>query len=176
MKILVPLANGFEEIEAITIIDVLRRAECEVITANLEKESIMASRKTRHLADAYLNEIIFHTFDAIILPGGQPGSDTLMNHLELRKRLIQQAEEGKWIGAICAAPKVLEVAGLLKGKRFTCHPSVKAFITSGQLVEERVVVDGKLITGQAAGSAMVFALQLVQEFKGKHKWKKLMKD
>ena len=167
MKILVPLANGFEEIEAITIIDVLRRAECEVITASLENEVVIAARKTRHLADAWLNEVISGVFDAIVLPGGQPGSDILMNHLELRKKLIQQSEEGRWIGAICAAPKVLEAAKLLKDKQFTCHPSAKSFIASGQFVNQSVVVDRKLITGQAAGSAMAFSLRLVKELKDK---------
>lgn len=173
MKILVPLAHGFEEIEAITVIDILRRANCEVITASLDEGPVTASRQTRHLADALLIEVLDETFDAIVLPGGQPGADTLMNHLKLREKLVHHAKEDRWLGAICAAPKVLEAAGLLKGKQFTCHPSAKSFITSGKFLDQRVVVDGKLITSQAAGSALPFALRLVGEFKGSDEVKKV---
>ncbi len=161
-RVLVPLADGFEEIEAVTVIDVLRRAGCEVVAAGLADGPVTASRRTRHLAEARLDEVIDGPFDAIVLPGGQPGAGTLAAHEPLRARLRRQAAEGGWIAAICAAPMVLDRAGLLDGRKFTCHPSAESAIRSGACTRARVVVDGRVVTSKAAGSAMEFALELVR--------------
>lgn len=157
-RVLVPLADGFEEIEAITIIDVLRRAGCEVIAAGLASGPLTATRKTRHLADAPIDAALENDYDAIVLPGGRPGADALAAHGGLRRRLREHFAAGRLTAAICAAPMALDAAGLLDGRRFTCHPAAAGEIKSGAPTAQRVEIDGHLITGQAAGSAMEFAL------------------
>ncbi len=165
-RVLVPLAEGFEEIEAITIIDVLRRAGCEVVVAGLSSGPITASRQTRHLADATLAEVLLWPFDAIVLPGGRPGADALAADEGLRQKIWEHFSAGALTAAICAAPIALEAAGVLRGRRFTCHPAVAAEIRSGAPSGKRVEIDGHLITGQAAGSAMEFALAIVRALCG----------
>lgn len=168
-RILVPLAEGFEEIEAITVIDVLRRAGCEVVVAGLAAGPIVATRKTRHLPDTSLAEVQLWPFDAIVLPGGRPGADALAADEGLRQKLWQHYSGGALTAAICAAPMALEAAGLLSGRRFTCHPSVAGDIRTGTQTGARVEIDGHLITAQAAGSAMEFALAIVRALCGEAK-------
>lgn len=165
-RVLVPLAGGFEEIEAIAIIDVLRRAGCEVVAAGLSDNPITASRKTRHLADARLDDVLDAAWDAIVLPGGRPGADALAAHPGLTRRLAAHFQAGGLVAAICAGPMALDVANLLNGRRFTCHPSAAAEIRSGAPTGARVETDGRLVTGQAAGSAVEFALEVVRALCG----------
>ncbi len=165
--ILVPLAVGFEEIEAIVIIDLLRRANFKVITAGLLEGTIEASRRTRHLPDTTLEKVKDETFDAIVLPGGQPGTNHLKADRRLRECLVRHARDGKWIAAICAAPMVLHAAGLISGRRVTSHPSVKEQLSDTHYCEERVVVDGKLVTSRGPGTAIEFAYALVECLAGK---------
>ncbi|MDR1304712.1 MAG: DJ-1/PfpI family protein [Verrucomicrobiales bacterium] len=161
--ILVPLADGFEEIEAIVPVDVWRRAGFAVTTAALAANPVTAARRTRHLADTALSAAMGREFDLIYLPGGQPGADALAADVDLLEKLRRHAAGGRWLAAICAAPLALRAAGLLRDKQFTCHPSVAADLTgSAAPSAARVVVDGKLITGRAAGAAFELALTVVR--------------
>ena len=161
-SILAPLAEGFEEIEAIVPIDVWRRAGFEVTTAALTANPLTATRQTRHLADAPLAEVIDREFDLIYLPGGRPGADNLAANDALLKKLQQHAASQKWIAAICAAPLALNAAGLLRGKKFTCHPSIVGELAELAPSNERIVIDSKLITAIAAGAAFELALTVVK--------------
>jgi 4-methyl-5(b-hydroxyethyl)-thiazole monophosphate biosynthesis len=165
-SILVPLAPGFEEIEGITIIDILRRANFHVVTAGVSAGPIEASRKTRHLPDVLFEEVFKQDFDAVVLPGGQPGTNNLKADVRVRECVLRHFNSGKWVAAICAAPTVLHDLGLLHGKKATSHPSVREILTEVNYLEERVVVDGKIVTSRGAGSAMEFAFKLVELFSG----------
>ena len=159
-RVLVPLAPGFEEIEAITIIDILRRAGVTVIVADTVPGPIVASRQTQHLPDCLLADVAGQPFDLIVLPGGQPGTTNLRHDPHLAALLRQPCP----VAAICAAPTILAARGLLAGKTVTAHPSVRDQLrpVAGRVSDERVVVDGDLITSQAAGTAMEFAFRLVE--------------
>ncbi|MFQ3669857.1 MAG: DJ-1 family glyoxalase III [Verrucomicrobiia bacterium] len=165
-RILVPLAPGFEEIEVIVPVNLWRRAGWDVLTAGLQPGPLEASRKTRHLADAEWSEVLSQNFDLIYLPGGRPGADHLRNSSPLLARLQAQAEAGRWIAAICAAPIVLEAAGLLHGKRWTAHPSAQAEIASGTSTHRPIEQDGHLITGRSAGVAAELALTVLRNLAG----------
>ena len=164
-RVLVPLAPGFEEIEAITIIDILRRAGIEVIAAGAVTGPIEASRKTRHLADCSLDEVLDQPFDMLILPGGLPGTTNLRNDPRVKKLV----EKIRPVAAICAAPTVLSACGVLAGRKATSHPSVRAELNAGLISDERVVVDGPVITSQSAGTTMEFAFKLVEILGGPDK-------
>jgi len=176
MRVVVPLVEGFEEIEFNTIVDILRRAEIEIIIAGLKEGLIEGARKVKVMPDTSIDKINPHDFDAIVLPGGYPGFVNLGKD-ERVLRLVQEMDRaGKYIAAICGAPAVLSKAGILKGKKATIHPAVKEQLTDAQYVDERVTVDGKLITSQAPGTAMEFALKLVEIFAGKDKMSKIKVD
>jgi len=157
-RVLVPLAPGFEEIEAITIIDILRRAGVEVTVAGTQPGIIEASRQTKHVADCTLDEVRAEDFDMVVLPGGLPGTTNLRNDPRVKKIL----QHSRLIAAICAAPTVLSAYGLLAGRTATSHPGVRAELTAGKISEDRVVVDGPIVTSQSAGTAMEFAFKLVE--------------
>jgi len=173
IRALVPLADGFEEIEAITVIDILRRAGIEVVAAGLKEGEVVASRKTRHLADVSLDQVVHETFDAMILPGGQPGTNHLKSDPRIRECVLRHMRAGKWVAAICAAPIVLQELGILTGKQATSHPSVREQLSGAHYREERVVVDGKLVTSRSAGTAMEFAFKLVELLCGPQKVKEV---
>lgn len=163
-KVLVPLAPGFEEIEAVTVIDILRRAGVDVVVAGTQSGPIEASRKTKHLADCTLDDVHVEDFDMIVLPGGQPGATNLRNDARIRKFIETLHARGGRIAAICAAPTVLAASGVLKDRTATSHPSVRAEVAAaaGRISDDRVVVDGRVVTSQAAGTAMEFAFKLVE--------------
>lgn len=169
MKVLVPLADGFEEMEGIIIIDVLRRAGVEVRTASLKPGEVVASRKTRHLADTTMAEVRKETFDAVVLPGGAEGARNLAADGNLAEILRDMQSRGKIIGAICAAPNVLLQRGILgDGDRFTLHPGTKPDSHPGTYdAEARVVRSGNVFTSKGPGTAFEFALDLVEELCGK---------
>lgn len=168
-KVLVPLANGFEEIEATTIIDILRRAGAEVVTAGLEKRNVVGSHDIKLIADTVIDEILDSQWDLIVLPGGVPGTPNLADDKRLLSLLKQHAEAMKLTAAICAAPSVLGKAGVTEGQKVTLHPSWADRMTSAIYTGNRVEEDGILITGQAAGSAMEFAFKLVEKLYGAEK-------
>lgn len=168
---LVILAEGFEEIEAVTIVDVLRRTEIEVTTASLGDLNVPGAHGLTVLADRQLDDVKSQAFDAVILPGGMPGSRHLRDDVRVREMLAAQAQQGKHLGAICAAPIALEAAGVLKGKRATCYPGYE--LPSATFSDERVVVDGTLVTSRGPGTAIEFALKWVQILAGPERAQKL---
>jgi len=170
-RVLVPLAQGCEELEAITIIALLRRAEVEVVTAGLDDQPVIASRKTKIVPDTTLDRALKEDFDMIVLPGGMPGAQHLDDDSSIHELLKNMASSGKFVGAICAAPKVLANAGLLKGKRATSYPGFidKLGLEDVKSTGKAVECDGKIITSRGAGTAMDFALKLVEVLVGTEK-------
>ena len=169
-EVLILLAPGFEDLEAITTIDILRRAGIQVQTLSLHEHEASGARGVTVVTDSNLSLLDeARTFDAIILPGGQPGADNLAADSRVLKRLQDQSLAGRWIAAICAAPKVLAAAELLKGRRITHFPgALSDEETEGvEVVDEPVVVDGNLITGRGPGVAIDFALEVVEQLEGR---------
>lgn len=167
-KVLVPIANGIEELEAVTLIDVLRRAGAEVTVAGVETLQVVASRGTRLIADVPIEECATRTFDLIALPGGMPGAERLRDCEPLVRLLKEQASSGRLYAAICASPVVvLQHHGLLAGRRATAHPSFASRLSNQEAVEERVVADGNCVTSRGPGTALEFALALVELLFGK---------
>jgi protein deglycase len=165
--VLIPLAHGCEEIEAVTVIDILRRAGIEVITAGLTDGPVCASRGTVLVPDTTLDAALNHDYDMIVLPGGMPGSEHLQNDTRIIDLLQRMATAGKYVAAICAAPMALHAAGLLQGKHATCFPGVLDRLPGSHLyLNDAVVVDGKIITSRGPGTAMDFALTLVELLAG----------
>lgn len=170
-NVLVPLAQGCEELEAVTIIDLLRRAEINVVTASLNNEPIRASRGTVLIADKNLDEALQENFDMVVLPGGLPGADHLNDDPRIQDLLKQMASSEKFTAAICAAPKVLATAGILSGKRATSYPGTleKLALQDTDIENSPVVIDGKVITSRGPGTAMDFTLELIELLSGKEK-------
>jgi protein deglycase len=170
-KVLVTLAPGFEEIETITVVDILRRAGARVTIASTVPGIIEGSRSIKIAPDDMLETIMDKEFDLIFLPGGQPGTENLKNDLRIVKLLQKMQDQGKYICAICAAPTVLQKAGIVKNRSITCHPSVKSQFDA--YIDDRVVIDGKLVTSQGPGTAMELALKLVKVLFGVDRMKKV---
>lgn len=168
-RVLVPLADGFEEIEAVTIIDVLRRAGIEVVAAGLKAGPVTGSHGIRLDTDCSLDEAVEDNFDLIALPGGLPGADHLRDDPRIIRLLKAMLAAGKGVSAICAAPQVLATAGLLQGRRATSYPGFLDAAQLQQYSEEAVVIDGQLITSRGPGTALPFALTLVETLVGKDK-------
>jgi len=167
MKVLMPLAEGFEEIEAITAVDILRRADIEIVVAGLKDGLVEGAHKIKMLPDTQLDKIDPSEFDGLVLPGGFPGFVNLGNDDRILRMIKQMDEDGKYIAAICAAPSVLIKAGIMMGRKATVSPSGKAEMeVCARYSEDRVVVDGRLITSQSPGTAMEFALKLVEVLAG----------
>jgi 4-methyl-5(b-hydroxyethyl)-thiazole monophosphate biosynthesis len=168
-RVLVPLAPGFEEIEAVTVIDLLRRADVEVVVAGVERGPIAGSRGVRLLPDASLDDVAGASFDLVVLPGGRGGTDRLIADSRVHALLRDQVRAGRLVAAICAAPEVLHRAGLLEGRQVTSHPSSRDALPGVRYREDRVVRDGSIITSRAPGTAMEFAFTLVELLCGKEK-------
>lgn len=166
-RALVLLAEGSEELEAVTVIDLLRRAGVQVTVAGLQAGPLCASRGVMLLPDTTLEAALMHEFDMLVLPGGQPGT----NHFKADARVLalvqRMAAAGKRVTAICAAPSVLAAAGVLDGKRATCFPG--ALDAYPQVLQQRaaVVEDGQFITSRGPGTAMDFALMLIERLCGR---------
>lgn len=163
-SVLVPLAQGCEELEAVTITDLLTRAGVKVITAGLDDQPVHASRGITFIPDVQISEVADKSFDMIVLPGGQPGADHLRDNTVLQGLIKRHAEENRYIAAICAAPRVLAHLGLLENKRATSYPGAldAASLKNTQLESTPIEVDGKIITSRGPGTAMDFALQLIE--------------
>lgn len=174
-KILALLANGFEEIETITPIDILRRAEIEVVIASVENEKLVSGRnKISIQAETTLNEIKNTDFDGLFLPGG-PGAKILRKDTSVLKLVKDYFEKNRLIAAICAAPTVLFEAGILKGKQYTAHFSTKDELTEIQF-DKAVVIDKNIITSQGPGTALPFALSIVEVLEGKDLAKRIIEN
>ncbi|XP_054813748.1 protein DJ-1 homolog B-like isoform X2 [Prosopis cineraria] len=177
-KVLVPIANGTEEMEAVMIIDFLRRAEVNVTVASVEdKLDIVASHRVKLQADLLLDEAAKQSYDLIVLPGGSGGAQAFANSETLVSLLQKQRESNKYYGAICASPAlVLEPHGLLKGKKATAFPGLSNKLSEQGEVEKRVVVDGNLITSRGPGTALEFALTIVEKLFGRESGLELAKS
>ncbi|ENA36818.1 DJ-1 family protein [Pseudomonas sp. HPB0071] len=169
IRALLAVADGNEDIETVTLIDVLRRAGIEVLVTSIEaRRQITLARGTRLMSDVTLLEVQAMSFDLIVLPGGMPGAQRLADCTALRHFMRRHVEQGRLYGAICAAPAViLEPWGLVEDKRISCYPSFIEQLEQGQYVNEPVVVDGRCVTSQGPGTAQLFALELVNQLVGK---------
>lgn len=168
-RALITVADGVEDLECVTLIDVLRRAEVEVVVASVEgRRMVTCARGTRLTADTMLVDVLAQSFDLIVLPGGMPGAQRLAEHEPLAERVRQQAKAGLLFAAICAAPALaLQAYGVLRQRRMTCYPAFSDRLSGCSFVDQSVVVDGNCITSQGPGSALEFALTLVEQLAGK---------
>lgn len=167
--IYVHLADGFEEIEALTIVDLLRRAELETQTVSMNgKKQVMGTHGIPVEADILYEDTDYESCEMIVLPGGMPGAANLGNHQGLTSHIRCFADNGKYIAAICAAPMVFAAQGVLAGKKAVIYPGMEEHLTKGDALpqDEKVTVDGKIITSRGPATAMPFALKLVELFKG----------
>lgn len=161
--VLVPIANGTEEIEAVCMIDTLRRAGAQVTVASVDELQITASRGVNIVADTLIADCADNTYDLIALPGGMPGAEHLRDSAVLTKLLHRQKAEGHLLAAICASPAVvLHHHRLVDGLRVTCHPSMMDRLDPDKRSEERVIVDGICITSRGPGTALEFAIKLIE--------------
>lgn len=169
--VLVPLAQGCEELEAITIIDLLRRAGIEVTTCGLDGQPVKASRGTTIIPDTRIDKVQHMPFDLIVLPGGLPGADHLRDNKLVQSLIKKQVLENKYMAAICAAPKALAEAGVLEGKTATGFPGILAALTNNNITvsENAVEIDGNIITSRGPGTAMDFTLTLIELLEGREK-------
>lgn len=166
-KVLIPLAQGCEEIEAVTVIDILRRANIEVVVAGLTAGPVKCSRGTVIVPDMALDDVIDAAFDMIVLPGGMPGAEHLKNDQRILDLLRRLASTGKFVAAICAAPMALHAAGVLQNKTATSYPGVLDQLPGSHVYStQAVVIDGNIVTSRGPGTAMDFALTLVELLAG----------
>ena len=173
-KVLVPVADGSEEIEAVCIVDTLRRAGAEVTVASVDRLQITASRGVKLVADALIANCTSQTYDAIALPGGMPGAEHLRDSAPLIELLKKQKQAGRLYAAICAAPAVvLRPHGLIEKVKATCFPALQGKLDPAYTSNERVVVDGNCVTSQGPATAIEFALTLVELLFGPAKAKEV---
>lgn len=163
MKAIVFLATGFEEVEAVGTIDVLRRGGIETVTASVTgHKTVMGVHNIPVIADELFEDLDYTLYDALVLPGGGPGSEMLNKHESVRNALVDHYEKNKLIAAICASPRVFGSLGLLKGKKATCYPGIEPELIGATLVNEPAVTDHNIITGRGPGLVFDFGLAIVQ--------------
>jgi len=168
-SVLVPLAPGFEELEAVALIDVMRRGGIEVVTAYIEdelhKDMVLGANGIVIKADTSIKSVIADDFDMMVLPGGWGGTHALAQNAKV-KDLLQEFKATKLVGAICAAPFALKEAGVLSD-RYTCYPSVENDISQdGYTPDEKVVIDDNVMTSRGPGTAVCFGLAIVEKLVG----------
>lgn len=169
-RVNVLLADGFEEVEALTVVDLLRRAKVYVDTVSImEDYTVHGSHGINVQTEDLFEEADFGEADMVVLPGGMPGTTNLKAHSGVRKVVTDFAAEGKYVAAICAAPTILADLGLLKGRRVTCYPAMEKEIQGAVITRAPVTVDGNLITSWGVGTAIDFALELIQILEGRAK-------
>jgi len=168
-SVLLPLANGSEDLEAITVLNILRRAGIEAISASLDGQAIRGSRGTVIVPDTSLEEALKRDFDMVVLPGGQPGTKNLKADPRIIRLVQEMHAKDRYLCAICAAPSILATAGLLDGKRATSFPGALDGFPHTSQQPQAVVEDGKIITSRGPGTTMDFALTLVERLSGKAK-------
>jgi len=171
IKILIAIANGFEEIEAVSIIDVVRRANIEVVIAGVEDINLIGAHNIQIKADTKIENVLAQDFDMIVLPGGLPNSFTLAENSNVQRLLKEFKDKNKKIAAICAAPYALHKAGVL-GKNYTCYPSFEKKIKDdGYQTTKDVVIDENIITSKGPATSINFALEIVKILKGEEIYK-----
>lgn len=173
-KIGIFMADGCEEIEGLTVVDIVRRAKMEIVMISITgKREVTSSHQVTFLTDALAAEVDYDTLDGIVLPGGMPGTLNLQADETVNKVIRQFATEGRLVCAICAAPSVLGAADVLEGKWATCHPGFEEKLTGAKVEEKEVVVDGNVITSRGMGTAIPFALSLVSQMVSEEKAQEL---
>ena len=176
-KVSIFLADGFEEIEGLTVVDLLRRAGINAETVSVAgKLDVAGAHGISVKADVLFEEADFSDTDMLVLPGGMPGTVHLKEHKGLEKLLIDFYNQEKYIGAICAAPGILGGLGLLKGRRACSYPSVEDKLEGAYVVQDPVTVDGRVITSRGRGTAMAFGLALIAEARGAEKAEEIRKS
>jgi 4-methyl-5(b-hydroxyethyl)-thiazole monophosphate biosynthesis len=169
-KVYVFFANGTEEIEGLTVIDLLRRAGIKVESVSIEENlEVMGSHEILIKTDRGFSDIVFDDADMLVIPGGMPGTMNLLACQELQKLINEFHQEGKMLAAICAAPIVLGASGVLKGKRATCYPGYEDRLVGASYVDQPVVCDGNIITSRGLGTAIEFSLAIIEHFCGSEK-------
>ncbi|MCW9048282.1 MAG: DJ-1/PfpI family protein [Gammaproteobacteria bacterium] len=170
-SVLVPLAQGCEELEAITITDLLTRAGVEVVTAGLDDQPVIASRGITIIPQTSIEKVEHRQFDMVVLPGGLPGADHLRDNEIVQSIIKNHAANNSYLAAICAAPKALAATGVLDNKTATCYPGAltDTKLNNTKLTNNAVEIDGKIITSRGPGTAMDFALTLIEQLEGKSK-------
>lgn len=172
-KVCVPLAEGFEEIEAVSLIDVMRRGGIEVIVAGVEKELVIGANGITVKADTDIKEVKADDLDMVVLPGGWGGTHILAEEESVQQLLRDMKEKEKIVGAICAAPFALKQAGVLND-HYTCYPSVEEQIgTDGYTDKEKVVIDGNVMTSRGPGTSICFGLAIVRKLVGEDVYEQL---
>ncbi len=171
-EVLIPLATGCEEVEAVTLIDLLRRADIKVTTASLDAKEVCGLHGLNLVADTTLDEVKEYNFDMVVLPGGQPGADNLNADARIHE-ILKRHRTTQWIGAICAAPKVLVDAGVVDQLKITAYPGV---LDGQSSPTEAVECDDKVITSRSPGTAMEFALTIIEKLAGTEKRKAVESD
>ena len=166
-KIGMMVANGYEEVEMLTVVDLLRRAgmTCDIISVTGEKE-LTSSHKVTVIADLLYEDVDFDSYDALAIPGGMPGTINLGQHAGVCEQLKKAYEKGKLIAAICAAPTVFGELGLLEGKKAICYPGMEDQLTGADVTYESVVCDGNIITSRGMGTAIDFGLAILAYYEG----------
>lgn len=164
-KIGIFMANGCEEIEGLTVVDMARRAGIEIEMISISGElAVTSSHSVTFMADVTKDQADYDSYDGIVLPGGMPGTLNLGEDETVDRVIREFAAKGKLVAAICAAPSVLGLAGLLKGKKATCHPGFEEKLLEAECKEEAVVVDGNIITSRGMGTAIAFASEIIRYF------------
>lgn len=168
--ICVYFADGFEELEALTPVNILRRGGCEVIMVSVTPiKQVKSSRGVVIVADKLFEEVDYNDVEMIVLPGGVPGYENLNKHEKLKDKILELNQKGIWLTAICGAPKIFGHLGLLKGKKATCHPTIEPELIGASYTGRQVEIDGNIITAQGAGVSIIFSLTLLEVLEGKHK-------
>ncbi len=176
-KICVFTADGFEEIEGLTVVDLLRRAGAEVLMVSVgEGLTVKGAHNIELKADVLFDETCYEDADVLVLPGGMPGTLNLRNHEKLCALLNEFAAKDKKIAAICAAPMIFGELGLLKGRKATCYPGFEDKLAGAEVCTERVVRDGNITTSRGLGTAIPFALELISQLYGKEKAEEIKKS
>lgn len=166
-KVLIPLADGVEEMEAVISIDMFRRAGWDVVSAGMTGEVVKASRGVKLLSDKPWTDITHASFDILVLPGGAKGAEFLASSEEVLSVVRDFVTAGKIVAAICAAPLVLQAAGVLSGRKATCHPAVSNELNVAVLSNDPVVIDGRIVTSRGAGTAFEFSLAIIEMVDGR---------
>lgn len=167
MKVAVYFATGYEEVEALAVVDVLRRGGVDVSMVGVTGKSVASARQISINMDQTIEEVDHSQIDMMVLPGGLPGVDNLKANETVVQNLKAFKKEGKWLAAICAAPSILGELGLLEGEKATCYPGFEDKLLGAQVVNERTVISGKVITGKGAGTALEFGLAILSVIKEK---------
>jgi 4-methyl-5(b-hydroxyethyl)-thiazole monophosphate biosynthesis len=177
MTVIFLLANGFEETELIAPVDILRRAGANVELISIEENLLVeSSHGIKIEADNFANQVDLNAIDAVVLPGGLRGTDRLSKSPKVEKIIRTAHDNGKFVGAICAAPMVLGKLGLLEGKSFTCYPGIDNNITDGLYTKKNIVHEDNIITAEAMGSSMEFGFKLTELLYGKEVEKRIRNE